>query len=107
MTSAGTTPVAVAEDGTEIPFEWAHDGADAFEWVRDSEHWVSPMPPMELWLQKHWGEGIDRAWAELAMDAPPMFYRFQFVGPFPYARETMPEPMQLLRMGMRYREVSQ
>ena len=41
------------------------------------------------------------------MEPPPMFYRFQYVGPFLYARETMPEPAQLIRIGLRYREVTQ
>ena len=107
MNSTDTAAILRSDDGTEIPFEWAYPGADAFEWQRDREHWPAPMPPMELWLHKHWPDGSDRAWAELAMEAPPMFHRFQYAGPFLYARETMPEPAQLIRLALRYREVSQ
>ena len=93
--------------GTQIPIEWVCPGGEAFTWGRDTEHWTLPMPPLELWLHKHMGDGIDRAWAELNMEPPVMFYRFQYAGPFLYARETMDAPDALMRKAMRYREVTQ
>src|SRR5438477_5177316 len=104
--SPSDTSVAQAEAADETPIEWVYPGAEAFAWQRDREHWPNPMPPMELWLHKHWAKGIDRAWDEAAMEPPAMFYRFQYVGPFLYARETMPEPAQMIRMALRYREVA-
>jgi hypothetical protein len=94
------------DDGTQIPFTWAYPGADAYEWARDTEHWRTPMPPMARWLHEHWGNGIDRAWDEAGMEAPAMFYRFQCVGPFLYTRESPYEPDRMVRIVLRYREVS-
>src|SRR5690348_7466392 len=106
MTAANTTSVR-CEDGTEITFEWAYAGADAFEWAHDTEHWPAPMPPMELWLHQHWGPGIDRAWDEVGMEPPSMFYLFQCAGPFLYARQTMDEPASMMRKAARYRDVAE
>ena len=94
------------DDGTEIPFAWAYPGADAYEWARDTEHWRNPLTPMERWLHEHWANGIDRAWDEAGMEPPAMFYRFQCVGPFLYSRESPYEPDRMMRMVLRYREVS-
>jgi rifampicin phosphotransferase len=91
---------------TEIAVEWVYPGAEAYEWMRDTEHWPAPMPPMELWLHKHWPSGLDRAWEEVGMEAPAVFYRFQYAGPFLYARESPYEPERMLRNVLRYREVS-
>ena len=104
---SGTRKAKVlGEDGTEISFEWVYEGAEACTWMRDTEHWTSPMPPMELWLHEHWAPGADRAWAEANMEPPAMFYRFQYAGPFLYARETMYEPERMMRAALRYREVA-
>lgn len=90
----------------QLQFDWVYEGADACDWVRDTEHWPSAMRPMEAWLHRHWAGGIDRAWAEAGMDAPSVFYRFQIAGPFMYARETPYEPERMMRHVMRYREVA-
>jgi pyruvate,water dikinase len=106
MTTEPTSPGAPARP-TQLPaFEWAYPGAEAFEWAHDTEHWKAPMAPMEAWIARHWGPGTDRAWAEVGMEPPPVFYRFQIAGPFLYARQTMPAPQDLMRMGLRYREVA-
>ena len=107
MTMSGTRKaMVVGEDGTEISFEWVYEGAEACTWMRDTEHWTSPMPPMELWLHQHWAAGADRAWAEANMEPPSMFYRFQYAGPFLYARQTTYEPERMMRAALRYREVA-
>jgi len=85
---------------------WVYAGAEAFEWAHDTEHWPLPLLPMELWLHQHWPAGADRAWAETGMEPPAMFYRFQYVGPFLYARESPYEPERLMRNVMGYRAVA-
>ena len=92
--------------GAAIPVEWVYAGAEAYHWSRDSEHWPSPMPPMESWLHKHALSGLDRAWEEAGMEPPAMFYRFQYAGPYLYARETPYEPERAMRNVLGYREVS-
>ena len=104
--TADPTALTDRAPGEDIPIEWVYEGADAYAWVHDTEHWPAPMPPMELWLHRHWPAGIDRAWAEVGLEPPAMFYRFQYAGPFLYARETPYEPDRLVRHVMRYREVA-
>ncbi len=89
-----------------IAFDWVYEGAEAYQWARDTEHWPAPAPQMEVWLHRHWAGGIDRAWEEVGMDAPAFFYRFQFVGPFLYARASPYEQERMVRAVLRYREVS-
>jgi len=105
MTGGGTSIVR-GDGGLEIPVEWVYPGAEAHEWLRDTEHWPAPMPPLELWLHRHGVAGADRAWEEAGMEAPAVFYRFQYAGPFLYARESPYEPERMMRNVLRYREVS-
>lgn len=103
----GTTQaIARCADGTEIPFEWLDETAPANEWMRDRAHWPQPMTPMELalWLKAY--PGADRAWDEIRLVPPPMFRRFQFVGPYFYVRTTPPEPEKIAEMAPRYMEVT-
>ncbi len=106
MTTALTSSVRCA-DGTEIPHEWVYDEAPQCEWMRDRSHWPDPMMPMELWLWNRAPAGADRAWAEIDMEPPVMFQRFQMVGPFLYVRTTMPPMERLAQMAPRYVAVSQ
>lgn len=94
------------DDGTEIPFEWAYADAPAYEWMRDRSHWPQPATPMERWTSDKGWPGADRAWDEINMVPPPMFYRFQLVGPFMYARMTMNSPERMAEIVPRYIEVS-
>jgi len=103
MTTSATS--VRTDTGVEIPFEWVYEGGGAHEWVRDTEHWTTPMPPLERWLHAHLDPGVDRAWAEVGMEPPAWFYRFQLVGPFLYARESPWEPERMVRSMVRYHEV--
>ncbi|MGH7621969.1 MAG: hypothetical protein ACREMU_06480, partial [Gemmatimonadaceae bacterium] len=94
------------ERGADVPIEWVYPGAEACEWVHDSEHWPAPLVPMELWLHKHWPSGLDRAWAEVGMEPPAVFYRLQYAGPFLYTRETPYGSERMMRAGLRYRDVA-
>jgi phosphohistidine swiveling domain-containing protein len=105
LSGAGSS-VARCTDGTAIPVAWVYAGAEAFEWAHDTEHWPLPLLPMELWLHQRWPAGADRAWEETGMEPPAMFYRFQYVGPFLYARESPYEPERLMRNVMGYRAVA-
>jgi len=105
MTGSGTSTVR-SEDGTEIPVRWAYPGADAFEWIRDRSHWPDPRTPMDLRLQEDFWTGADRAWEEVGLAPPAMFYRFQFAGPFMYARMTPDPPERLAQLAPRYIEVA-
>lgn len=93
-----------AVSGEQIPIEWAYPGAEQQTWQRDTEHWPRPMPPMELWLHRNAARGSDRAWDEVRMDAPAMFYRFQYAGPFFYKRQNPYGPERMARDVLRYRE---
>jgi phosphohistidine swiveling domain-containing protein len=106
MTST-TGAVARCADGTEVSFDWVYEDAPAYEWLRDRSHWPDPMVPMELWLWYRGLPGIDRAWEEAELIAPPVFRRFQLVGPFLYARMTPPSPEQLAAMAPGYVAASQ
>ena len=98
-----TTGVARCGDGSELRFDWVYADAPTFEWVRDTEHWTRPMAPMEIWLWNHgWFDGADRAWAEVDMRPPAVFYRFQIAGPFLYARATPYGPEEMMQIAARY-----
>jgi pyruvate,water dikinase len=60
---------------------------------------------MELWLWMKAYPGADRAWDEIRLVPPPVFHRFQFVGPYLYARMTVPGPEEVAVMAPRYVEV--
>jgi pyruvate,water dikinase len=83
-----------------------YDGADTSEWMREGEHWPDPMTPMELWIWGAGNPGADRAWAEIALEPPPAFYRFQTLGPYLYVNITEPPPERLGAMAPRYLAVS-
>jgi pyruvate,water dikinase len=87
-------------------FDWVYPDAPEYEWELEREHWPQPFTPMEkaIWLAGV--EGGDRAWAEVRLEAPHPFYRFQLAGPFLYARTT-PYPMERMGpMAARYIEAS-
>lgn len=106
MTNPANSIVRCA-DGTEIPMEWVYADAPECEWMHDREHWPDAMTPMELWLWNNGWAGADRAWNEIRMEPPSVFYRFQMVGPFLYARETMYPMERMATIASRYIEVSQ
>jgi pyruvate,water dikinase len=60
------------------------------------------MTPMEQWVWRNGVLGVDRAWEEIDLEPPIMFYRFQLLGPFLYARMTMPPPERMAAMLPRY-----
>lgn len=101
-----STATLRCEDGTEIPFEWVYPDAERSEWIRDRSHWPHPLAQMELWTRHAAWPGSDRAWAEVGMEAPAVFYRFQFAGPFLYARTNPYEPERVLALARRYREIT-
>lgn len=94
------------DDGTEVPFDWVYEGADAFEWIRDRAHWPGPMTPMELWVRHAGWPGADRAWAEAALQPPATFHRFQLAGPFQFVRMTPDAPERMAGMAPRYHDVA-
>ncbi len=94
------------DDGTELPFEWVYPDAEQSEWIRDRSHWPQPLTPMEVWLRQAGWPGADRAWAEVEMEPPAIFYRFQLAGPFLYARTSPYTLDRLAVMAKRYRAVA-
>jgi len=96
-----------AADGRIIETNWVYEDAADYAWERDREHWPKPMLPMESYLFVSGVAGADRAWGELDMVPPPMFWRFQLVGPFLYARETMYPEERLMQLVPRWMQVAQ
>ena len=94
-------------NGRTIEETWVYEDAPSYEWMRDREHWPNPMHPMERFMFLAGVAGGDRAWGELDMVPPPMFWRFQLVGPFLYARETMYPEERLMQIAPRWVQVAQ
>jgi phosphohistidine swiveling domain-containing protein len=100
-------PSLIGPQGQTIHVDWVYEGAEQSEWMREREHWPEAMTPMELWIWSAGSPGGDRAWTEVALEAPPVFYRFQTLGPYLYANITEPPPARLGALAPRYIAVSQ
>lgn len=94
------------EDGRDVPIEWVYEDASNCEWMLEREHWPDPLAPAELWIWHHGWTGADRAWAEVGLEPPAMFYRFQTCGPFLYVNVTAPSPERMIALAPRYVAVS-
>ena len=92
---ASPSTIIRCDDGTELPVEWAYEGAEDAEWARNDSHWPLPATPLQRWISLHNGRGIDRAWQEAGMEQSPMFRRFQFAGPFSYVRMSPYDPERM------------
>jgi len=106
MTSPATSMVR-CDDGTEIPFAWVYPGAEDCEWMWGRDHALQPTTPMDRALREYYQSGADRAWAEAGLEALPMFYRGQFVGPFRYVRMSPYAPERMTEINSRYRELTE
>jgi phosphohistidine swiveling domain-containing protein len=94
-------------DGQTIPIEWVYDDAPKYEWILEREHWPEPFSPMELWIWKNGAAGGDRAWAELGLEPPIPFRRFQTLGPYLYFNASEPPPDELARLAAPFVALSQ
>ena len=101
------TSILRCDDGAELLVKWAYAGAETCEWQRDGSHWPQPKTPMDVWLNENgWPPGGDRAWNEVGMEPPALFFRFQLAGPFLYARMNPFELGRIAGIAARYQEVS-
>jgi phosphohistidine swiveling domain-containing protein len=101
MDVAGASTIT-CPDGTELPIEWVYPEAPQYEWVLEREHWPGPLTPMERWVWLNGAPGGDRTWQEAGLEPPPVFYRFQLLGPFLYANATEPPPERIAAMAPGY-----
>lgn len=101
----GPVSKVVCDDGTEIPFVWVYPGAEACEWSWGQDHRPRPLTPMDVWFQEQGRPGADRAWREAGVVPPPMYYRFQYVGPFFYVRTTPYPPERMAELEPSYRQL--
>jgi phosphohistidine swiveling domain-containing protein len=88
--------------GLQIAFDWVYPEAPEQEWQFEREHWPAPMTPMETWIWRNGQEGADRAWQEVGLEPPPMFRRFQLVGPVLYVNATPPTAERIAAMAPPY-----